>query len=203
MKVITEFPIAYESADHIEPSGTMRDNTHHKFFVRQTARIFKDPLVHIDLGCSGGGLVKDFIDYGYKSIGIEGSDFSLKNKRAEWATIPDSLFTADITKPFEVVDDEGQRVKCNVITAWEVMEHIKVGDLPGLLDNINKHLSDDGIFVASVATFPDGDYHVTLEQEPWWLERFAENGLVPVGDPLYKEEHMVRKSSFYLVMKKG
>lgn len=203
MKVITEFPVAYESHDHIEPKGTAADNTHHKFFVRQTAKIFKEPLVHIDLGCSGGGLVKDFIDYGHKSIGIEGSDYSQKNKRAEWAIIPDNLFTADITKPFEVVDENNERVLCNIITSWEVLEHIQKEDLPALFDNIRKHLSDDGIFVGSVATFPDENYHVTLEQEPWWMEQFAKSGLVPVEETLYQEEHMVRKSSFYVVMKKG
>lgn len=205
MKVITEFPIAYESHDHIDPKGTMADNTHHKFFVRRTAKIFRDPLVHIDLGCAGGGLVKDFIDYGHTSIGIEGSDYSQKNKRAEWATIPHNLFTADITKPFEVIDGQGRRLSCNVITAWEVLEHIHKEDLPGLFENIHKHLADDGIFVGSVSTEPDGDWHVTLEQKPWWHEQFAASGLFPVPEEeqLYEEEHMVRRSSFYVVMKKG
>lgn len=202
MKVKTDFPIAYESHDHKVPSGTANDNTHQRSFVRQTERIFGRKVNHADLGCSGGGLVKDFVDYGHNSIGIEGSDYSQKIKRAEWGTIPDRLFTADITKPFQIVDDEDNPVQCDIITAWEVMEHIQREDLPALFENLRNNLVDGGLFVASVATFPDEGYHVTLEEEPWWLEQFAAGGFVPVDELLYDESHMVRQSSFYVQLKK-
>ena len=38
----------------------------------------------LDLGCSGGQLVIDYIDRGHLGIGLEGSNYSVINKRANW-----------------------------------------------------------------------------------------------------------------------
>jgi hypothetical protein len=54
----------------------------------------------MDLGCSGGGIILDALLRGHMAIGLEGSDVSLKQQRAEWRVIPNHLFTCDITKPF-------------------------------------------------------------------------------------------------------
>jgi hypothetical protein len=35
---------------------------------------------------------------------------------------------------------------------------------------------DGGVFVCSVSTFPDNDYHVTMEHKPWWDALFKEHG---------------------------
>lgn len=201
IRVITDHPIAYESFDHQQPHGTAQDNTHYPWFVTKTQRIFSRKVRMMDLGCAGGGLVKDFIDMNHFAIGIEGSDYSKKNKRAEWAMIPDNLFTADITKPFTVVDDENKRIMFDVITAWEVMEHIKREDLPGLFKNITDHLVTGGLFVCSVATFPDAGYHVTLEEKPWWTQQFKDHGLEPV-EGIYGAGDYVRESSFYITARK-
>ena len=63
MNLITDFVIAYESYDHIEPKGTMNDNTHCPAFVTRVEELSDGRKIKFaDLGCSGGGLVKDFID---------------------------------------------------------------------------------------------------------------------------------------------
>jgi 2-polyprenyl-3-methyl-5-hydroxy-6-metoxy-1,4-benzoquinol methylase len=199
IKVVTDHPIAYESLDHTEPLGTKQDNTHHKLFVRRTMEIFEGPVSHIDLGCAGGGLVFDFLEYGNFSVGIDGSDYSLKIKRAEWATIPDNLFTADITKPFHVTEDD-EVVKFDVITAWEVMEHIHEHDLPPLFENIKNLMADEAsIFVCSIADWEDDIHHVTCRPYEWWKKTFEDNGFTVETD-YYDIQHMVRKSSFYFTV---
>lgn len=202
MNLLTDFPIAYESFDHIEPKGTMHDNTHHKLFVDRVNEISSgNKIKFADLGCSGGGLVKDFLDDGHDAIGIEGSDYSQRNKRAEWATIPDNLFTADITKPFFIVTDNSTG-QCDIITAWDVLEHIHEIDLGVLITNIRNNLKTNGLFVASVATFEDHPHHVTLKEKDWWLNLFKKYKLIDAGDGFFGVEHMVRESSFYLLLKK-
>jgi len=55
-----------------------------------------------------------------------------------------NLFTCDITKPFEVVQGS-QPVRFDLITAWEVLEHIG----PDALDQVFRNISgicDRGIF---------------------------------------------------------
>ena len=180
--VETEHPVALESADHRFPRGTQHDNTRHPRFVYACERLFRRKVRHLDLGCAGGGLVWDFLIEGNQSYGIEGSDYSLLNRRAEWRLLKDSLFLADITKDFFVRDLTGQLVQFDVITAWEVLEHISEDDLAGLLFNINRHLSPGGVFAASVALFEDQDqeigakWHVTLQPKPWWDSLFREHG---------------------------
>lgn len=202
MNLITDFPIAYESYDHIEPKGTAADNTHCPAFVARVEELSNGAKIKFaDLGCSGGGLVKDFIDAGHDAIGIEGSDYSLRNKRAEWATIPEHLTTADITKPFFIVTD-GITGQCDIITAWDVLEHISEVDLGVLITNIRNNLKTGGLFVASVATFEDHPHHVTLKEKDWWLNLFKKYKLIDAGDGFFGIEHMVRESSFYLLLKK-
>lgn len=178
-KIVTNHPIAYESNDHIEPLGTARDNTKNGAYVRELIRRCGPDMKYMDLGCSGGGFVYQFINSGIFAVGVEGSDFSQKNKRAEWATIPDYLFTGDITKPFHFVDEEENKIVFDAISAWDVLEHISRDDLPKVIQNIRSNLVDGGLFIASIATFPDQEnLHVTLEHKPWWDALFNEHGFV-------------------------
>ncbi len=190
--------VANDSPDHYAPRGTMNDNTRHLRFVRRCERYFPE-VRHLDVGCAGGGLVWDFAIRGHLSVGIEGSDFSLQNCRAEWRTIPDRLFTADITQPFELHDREGRRVSFNVITAWELFEHIPTDLVGPTIQNIAANLTADGMIVCSVATFVDKDestgivYHQTVKERAWWVDAFASHGLVPV-EALFEVEDFVRGS---------
>ena len=70
-------------------------------------------MKYMDIGCSGGGFVYQFVTRGVFAVGVEGSDYSKKNKRSEWATIPDYLFTGDVTKPFHFVDEENNLLDLN------------------------------------------------------------------------------------------
>jgi 2-polyprenyl-3-methyl-5-hydroxy-6-metoxy-1,4-benzoquinol methylase len=178
--------IATESWDHKQPRGTLNDDTRCPQFVVELEKLQASPLVHLDLGCAGGGLVYDFLLQGHYSIGIDGSDVSRKLKRAHWSVIPNHLFTADITSAFSVKRKNGSNAYFNVITAWEVMEHIPEDKLGQLISNICEHLTPDGIFCCSIATFPDFDpvtgaiWHVTLKDKSWWLSRFKQLGLTPL-----------------------
>jgi SAM-dependent methyltransferase len=135
----------------------------------------------LDIGCSGGGLVKSVLDGGGFAVGVEGSDYSLKRKRAEWATIPGHLFTADATEPFQLseIDESGSKTPLtfNVITAWEFFEHIPEQGLAPIVKNILNHLAPRGIVMASIATYPDVvngvALHQTIHMRPWWVKTFA------------------------------
>lgn len=179
VSIVTDHPIAYESKDHQEPFGTARDNTKNGMYVRELIARCGRNMKYMDIGCSGGGFVRQFLEQGVFAVGVEGSDYSKIRKRAEWGVIPDYLFTADVTKPMHFIDENDERVLFDAISAWDVLEHIKTEDLPELINNLRANLADGGLFIASIATFKDAEgLHVTLQHKPWWDELFKSFGFV-------------------------
>ena len=184
IKLETEYPVAYESNDHIVPHGTIRDDTRYPRFIHACEMYFKDmdKLAFADLGCSSGGIVLDALLRGHEAVGLEGSDESFKQQRAHWRVIPKNLFTCDVTKPFTLKKD-GIRKEFDVISAWEMLEHIGESDLDILLRNIKDHLKIGGIFVGSIANWDDIDektgvnWHVNLHPYEWWSEKFKVYGV--------------------------
>jgi SAM-dependent methyltransferase len=155
----------------------------------------------LDLGCAGGGLVRSIIDDGHFAVGLEGSDYPMLNQTGEWGTIPLHLFTCDITKPFRLTDrSAGDPILFDAVTAWEVMEHIPEHDLPGLFENIERHLMPGGCLLFSIATFLDWDqrtgtiWHNTVKPREWWYERFAMLGFRVEGLHPFGKDDWVRGS---------
>lgn len=190
-------PVANNSHDHKWPRGTVLDNSLNREFNLKLYSFFdyRANLKVLDLGCSGGGFVRSFLEDGHTAIGIEGSDTSKKLRSAEWDACPFHLFTADITSPFLLVREKTP-ILFDCITMWEVLEHIPENKLAILFENIKSHLSDDGIFVGSIDMAPDGNpikgitYHLTLKPKKWWLEKFSQSGLIPL------EQHPFTKSDY-------
>lgn len=184
--VIAERPVAYDSPDHINPWGTRRDNSQNRRFNTKLGLLFhnKELPVHVlDLGCSGGGFVKSCIDDGFLAVGLEGSDYSKRHQRAEWATIPNYLFTCDITRPFTVGWRDASGIKLmqfDVVTSWEVIEHITEQDLSSVAINVERHLAPSGIWIMSVSPNEEIAHgvrlHQTVRPRSWWLAKFSELG---------------------------
>lgn len=168
IEVKTQHPIALESRDHLLPFGTKQDNSVNLKFNEKLSKIMPSPISVLDLGCAGGGMVKSFLDQGDLAVGIEGSDYSFVEQRAEWTNIPNNLFLADITKPFEILIDN-HPAKFDLITAWEFFEHIQEKDLIAVFDNIDKHLKSDGLMIASISSL-ESYHHRTVHPKNWWLE---------------------------------
>ena len=187
-QVETAHPVAIDSLDHLHPFGTATDNHRSDAFCQRLRDLLKteNPPSILDIGCAGGAMVSDMWSQGWDAIGIEGSDYSLINRRAEWEYFAgECLFTADATKPFTIQrksEDGIFTARFDVVTAWEVLEHIEETDLDCFLDNITFHIKTDGYFICSIASFPsphDGvELHRTLREPAWWEAKLREHWLV-------------------------
>lgn len=174
IEVRTEKRVAVDSPDHRAPWGTAQDNSTNHRFNEKVFRLFgRRWLQVLDLGCSGGGFVRSMVDDGHHAVGIEGSDYSARMRRAEWRTIPERLFTADITEPFAVLEN-GSLMTFDLITAWEVLEHLPENKLGVVCANIIKHLKGDGLFIASICTGQDRGLHQTVKPRAYWLSLFEQ-----------------------------
>lgn len=169
----TDFPLAKDSLDYQYPEGAIQDNSKRPKFNEGLKRY---PGSVLDLGCAGGGFIKDCIDEGRIAVGLEGTDFNKNGQKFEWATIPDNLFTCDLTKPFVLHTGDRKCFQFNIVTAWEFFEHIEKPDIAQLILNIKNHLTDGGLLICSI----DGnhyplrhhreiDLHRTVESKDWWL----------------------------------
>ena len=180
--------IAYDSLDYRMPLGTRQDNSSNHIFNEKLYRLYGGRQISVlDVGCSGGGFVKELIDDGHIAIGLEGSDYSKKFQRAAWREIPEFLFTCDITKPFSIYISPPKRLMLfDVITAWEVMEHIEKRDISQVITNVVRHMSQNGIWIMSISnshSISNGvDLHRTKETKNWWIKKFDEFGLTYVDD---------------------
>lgn len=199
----TEFPVAFDSPDHIYPWGTANDNTSHPGFVEDIQNYFQQKeIFFMDLGCSGGQLVKEFLDAGAIAIGLEGSDYSIQHNRANWPELNNkNLFTCDISQPYQILFNNNS-VKFDCISAWEVVEHIKTDRLDQFFENIFNHLNDKGIFCCSISTVPDPHGEIELHQTVWskekWLEYFVNKGYKYNDAPLIKKRVREEGNSFQI-----
>jgi len=188
MKVITDFPIAYDSPDHIFPWGTRMDNTTDHGFIAEIEAYFHHKKINMmDIGCSGGQLVIDFNARGHKAIGLEGSDYSVQTARANWPAYHNKfLFTCNAAKPYKVTEDNGEEIKFDLITAWETIEHIHPDELDVFFQNICNHMSKDGIFCGSIALNTDVIEGHVLHQSVFPAEKWMEEIL-----PKYFKVHVM------------
>ncbi len=192
MRIITDHPVAYDSPDHTTPRGTINDNSFNRVFNDKLVAAMGHGIRVLDLGCSGGGFVRSLVDLGVDAYGIEGSDISRRTKRAEWATIPERLFTADVTKPFRCIEQgsgsseelgwvaDEKPAQFDVITLWEVLEHIAEADLPGVFSNIERHLQPEGRLIVSISPnediFEGVNLHQTVRPFEWWVAKIHSFG---------------------------
>ena len=178
----TNYPIAYDSPDHICPWGTKRDNFTSKGFIDETLNFHsqkgKDKINFLDLGCSGGQLVIDYINRGHLGVGLEGSDYSVINGRANWPKYYNkNLFTCDVTKKYELFEND-IKLNFDIITAWEVIEHIKPEDQKPFFKYINDNLNSGGFFCGSISTREEvikgHSLHQTVWNEATWYKNFPD-----------------------------
>ena len=215
----TDNPVAIHSEDHIFPWGTKRDNSTNVGFIDEILEYNilkgKDSIKFLDLGCAGGQLAIDVLNRGHLSVGLEGSDYNIKHKRANWKDYSNkNLFTCDVTKPYELFNNN-KPIQFDTITAWEVVEHIKPQDLKMFFKQINDNLCPGGFFCGSISYAEDAvkdenrEWHV-LHQTVWdqmtWNENFnsilKETDLEVYDYPFINKVRNEFRSFFVLLEKK-
>ena len=213
IKLKTKYPIAYDSPDHIFPWGTMRDNSTNEGFINETLEFWKqrgkDKINFLDLGCSGGQLVIDYLNKGHLGVGLEGSDYSVKHKRANWPEYHNkNLFTCDVTKEYKLFENDKQ-IKFDVITAWEVIEHIKPEDSKPFFKYINDNLEQGGFFCGSISmkqeVLQGHVLHQTVWNEKTWYDNFPEiltGTTLELYDYPFKNKVRQDQGSFHILLLK-
>lgn len=198
LELKTDYPIALSSNDHINPDSTTEGVPRPTLFVQNCIDVLGSNIKSLDLGTGAAGLVFEFSMNDVLAVGVDGSDFCRTNRIGYWPLLPNNLFTCDITKPFSFVSQGTQEVTSfNVITMWEVLEHIAEQDLSSLFVNVERHLDERGYFIGSISLLEYVDrtgspYHVTLKPREWWKAKFRECGLMMLDVHPFNEKLFCR-----------
>lgn len=187
---------ASESLDNLYPKGALASIGNPGFLLEMDRRLKCNPR-WIDLGCAQGTLVKAARMLGWEAYGIDGAESAVRPSRF--------ILNGDITEHISASEP------FDMVTAWEVLEHIPEHLLPGVVDNIVRNLKPGGLFLASTNDEPElhcgVDLHVTKLTNSQWKNLFA--GLA--GDNLaetdlgLKPHHYARqnfKNPSFLVYRK-
>lgn len=189
--VKTEFPVALKSPDYFSPTGFKEYcTTRSQRFVCSCERIFKKkPIKHIDIGCGRGGITLDFLLRHHISIGLDGSDCLSIAAEREWDILGNkNLFTADACQKYEIFyKDKNQDgvpgvFHADIITAFELLEHLPESRLDGFFKNILFHLDRNGLFVCSVSygsyVLNGVEHHLCRHPKSWWLKKLDGYGFI-------------------------
>lgn len=138
--------------------------------------ILGKPKTFMDIGCGTGTLVKlmERLEPPWeskredRSVGVE-----------VW--LPDALkqfytgkrfHEADLREPY----DHGRQF--DLVTCWEVGEHLPKGSADTLCDTIARHVASGGYLVFTAAPpGQGGDYHVNEQPQSYWSEKLKARGL--------------------------
>lgn len=181
-----------DSPDYISPDGAKNDNNNNPFFMDQLRGHFGfKPFKLLDLGCAGGQLAVDVhnIDKNHVGIGLEGSNeemmFGKANGSHNWKKYNNEcLFSADISKPFKITDDNENIVKFDIVTAWDFFEHPTPEQIPDIIENIKPHLKDGGIVVATIS-WEINPMHRCVYMSDWWDDMFRDHGFLVEKYPFW------------------
>lgn len=165
MKVITKDIYCVDSLDYTQPIGAKNDNRTSMKYVIAIEEYFNNrtPLTTIEFGCAGCLIVKTLADRGHNSYGIEGTPHPLQ--RPQWKEFHNErLFTCDLSKPFRLIDDDGNDMKFDVISHWEFLEHLPVASQEYFHAKLYTHLKEDGIILAGISPWGPSTSRDRFEQ---------------------------------------
>jgi cyclopropane fatty-acyl-phospholipid synthase-like methyltransferase len=88
---------------------------------------------------------------------------------------------------YNLIDENGEQIKFDVICSFEHFEHIPPETFNVFLNNIKKHSHDDTILIASVATwkYPTTNVHCNVLTLKQWDDKLTkEDGMTKINEPL-------------------
>ena len=197
--IITEHPEAVGSPDFSAPIGAIQDNHSNPVYLAELERVAgAKRFSYLDLACAGGQSVVDVYEAGNIACGVEGSSLEkilastrwqptylggdvVKSGAENWKNYKDTcLFKSDISKPFELRNKDGEIQTFDIITAWDFLEHPLPEEIPTVINNIKKHLAENGTFICLVS-LAHGSHHRCVRPRMWWLDQFSQKGLIDIG----------------------
>lgn len=137
----------------------------------------------VDVGCALGFFVRHLRSRGYDVRGLEYSNWALDHAPED---IRFYLQQYDLTDTEPIADWvlEGGEAPFDVVTCFEVLEHIAAPSVDQACQHLFNALAPGGILLATICVVGQPDTrsdptHVTVVPREWWERKFEACGFVP------------------------
>ena len=156
----------------------------HKTYFNLAKDLFdKYPNVKtiLELGCGAGNLSAHYrninpdILYITMDINAISPTLGLIN--------PESHIIAFTDRPFNIIDENGNTIRFDLILSFEHFEHIPEERVPQLLANIKNHSHENTFVITTAASF-SSVIHPTAWSKDKWEEILDKNGLYLIDDSI-------------------
>jgi hypothetical protein len=155
--------------------GRSREMTKHLAFMYDT------PQPTLDVGAGIADFSAAWLELDVDAYALEGTENCVDDLMIPY----DRLIIADLRFPVEIPIDMPQ--KYELVTSFEVAEHIEEAYVPQFIANLHSFTDSEGIVAMSICT-KKGRYHYTVQELPWWLSHFKAGGFRHTGDEeLFRE----------------
>jgi SAM-dependent methyltransferase len=135
----------------------------------------------LELGCGAGNLSSHYREINpdvlYVTIDINAVSPTLG------LINPDYHIIAFTDRPFDIVDENDNKIHFDLILSFEHFEHIPEERVPQLLTNIKNHSHSNTSIIATAATF-SSVIHPTAWTKEKWGDVLDENGLQLMDDDI-------------------
>ena len=142
---------------------------------------YKNVTKVLELGCGAGNLSAHYRslspDVLYVTMDINAVSPTLG------LIDPEAHIIAFTDRPFNIVDEEGNTIKFDLVLSFEHFEHIPEERVPQLLNNIKNHIHENTFVVATAAAF-GSVIHPTAWNRWTWEETLNENEFKLLNDSI-------------------
>ncbi|HXK61844.1 MAG TPA: methyltransferase domain-containing protein [Acidobacteriota bacterium] len=181
----TDFPCETELREHFRalrkfvetPDTTFSD------FLQRLSAVYPDTCPRLlDLGCGDASFLKEVQELSFQVFGLD-VDRAASEAFDQTEASP-NLFFCNYTRRFTLRErhSRGTRTaKFQIITCWNILEHVPERQLSDLLTTLRRHLDVRlGLFLASISLRPcylaHGECHPAARPESWWRNLFRNCG---------------------------
>lgn len=159
---------------NFETNVTKYDNTYYKrlgyypkiHFIRFIMQYLKkDNITWLDIGCAKGYLVQELLENGINAYGIDNSEYAIKNALS---LVRKKIQKGSVSKiPFEYE-------KFDVVSLFDVIEHIHPKDTEKAINEIHRVLKPNGVLILTtvnpcyIGPWITDFTHINVRPQKYW-----------------------------------
>jgi hypothetical protein len=144
-------------------------------YISELAFSLSERPAVVEFGCGAAHQFYFFREFGIQDyVGLDGNPYFIELNR-HLADFSDHFKVADLQRPVRLGLDGGD-LKFDLVTSFEVLEHIDESHVPTFIESMKNHLKLGGVLLCTASLVDGLDVHVTVKTRDWWGEKFESAG---------------------------